>query len=153
MLEKAARGIEAMPGIEIRAASQVYLTEPQDYLPQPWFANQVLEIALKRPLSPQALLERFLRLETALGRRRDPQLRFGPRVIDIDLLLYGERTSDGFCELPHPRMLRRAFVLYPLSKIAPELVIEGKSVGAWLDGLDFRLEGNKIWQGNEMASD
>lgn len=151
MLEKATHGLEAMPEIAIVAASGIYLTEPQGYAAQPWFANRILELA--SPLAPDALLERFLQLETALGRRRDPALRFGPRVIDIDLLLYGERTSRGFCELPHPRMLQRAFMLCPLREIAPELVTGGKTVGEWLERLDFRLEGNKIWQGNGTAGD
>lgn len=147
MLAAARKSIAALPGVAIARESKIYLTEPQGYAAQPWFANQTIELIVNDSWCPKELLERLLAIETALGRRRDPALRFGPRVIDIDLLLFGDaQSADPKCTLPHPRLCERAFVLVPLLDIAPGAAIAGRPAREWLAGLAFRVEGEKIWQ-------
>lgn len=109
--------------------SDVYWTEPFG-IPQgeagnpeqPWYANQVGRLDVRGNTTPQALLEVFLEIEQALGRVRGAgDVRFGPRLVDIDLLMLGDEVSnDPGCIVPHPRMLERAFVLVPLAQIAPD---------------------------------
>lgn len=147
MLARAREAIAALPGVGIVAKSPIYLTEPQGYAEQPWFANQVIALDVAENWRPGALLAQLLAIENALGRKRDPALRFGPRVIDIDLLLFGdEKSSVPACIIPHPRMLERAFVLCPLLDIAPQIIIEGRAVSDWLAGLAYKIDGEKIWQ-------
>lgn len=90
-------------------------------------------------------------IEQALGRRRGAGEgeRFGPRVLDLDLLLFGrEVREEGPLILPHPRMRERAFVLVPLADLAPGLAFpDGERLAACLAGLDFRLDGDRIFQG------
>ncbi len=101
--------------------SSIYETEPMDVREQPAFLNMVAELAVNPLPPPEQLLARLLRIEYALGRRRD--VRRGPRTIDLDLLLYGtEQRATPFLTLPHPRLHRRRFVLTPLAEIAPYLV-------------------------------
>ena len=146
MLSRARDGIAALPGVEVCSASRVYATEPQDYADQPWFQNQVLRLHAGGDWIALRLLEAFLRLEAALGRVRDGE-RFGPRCIDVDLLLFGGEVSvDVRCILPHPRMTRRAFVLLPLAELAPDIVIRGRTPAQWLETLCWRLDKNKIFQ-------
>lgn len=98
---------------------------------------------------PQSLLAAMLRLESALGRVRspDPALRYGPRAIDADLLLFGEEhCSDPACRVPHPRLTQRAFVLVPLLDIAPQIRVEGTAAAQWLARLNYRLDGCRIFQ-------
>ena len=121
-LEEAAKRIAVRCG-RILKQSSVYETDPVDFLEQPAFLNQVLEIETN--LSPPDLMTECLAIERELGRIRDvPQ---GPRIIDIDLLLYGHREieiSDSVhLSVPHPRMHFRRFVLEPLAEIAPDLVL------------------------------
>ena len=95
------------------------------------------------------LLYALLGIEARLGRVRspDPILRFGPRVIDADLLLFGqERSTDPHCIVPHPRLTVRAFALRPLLDVAPQLVVEGLPVSQWLERLDCLVEGDRIFQ-------
>ncbi len=161
MLEQARAGLAALEGVCITAASPVYVTEPQGYADQPWFHNQVLELAvqdkaLRADVSAAALAEAargllraMLDLETALGRVRspDPALRFGPRCIDIDLLLFGElRLDDPCCTVPHPRLTKRAFWLVPLRDIAPDVLIAGETSETHLARLTWHLEANTIFQ-------
>ena len=104
-------------GVQILAASSVYLTEPVDNPDQPWFANQV--IGVRTGLGPPALL----RLAKSVERRmkRVPRADKGPRTIDIDILLAGDTVLDTpGLTVPHPRMDRRNFVLVPLCEIAPD---------------------------------
>ncbi|WP_308620137.1 2-amino-4-hydroxy-6-hydroxymethyldihydropteridine diphosphokinase [uncultured Desulfovibrio sp.] len=147
MLEEAARRLAALPGVTVAAASPVYSTEPQEYADQPWFLNQVLALDVEPSWRPRSLMSALLELETAMGRVRDPALRFGPRVIDLDLLLFGsERCAEDDCTVPHPRLLRRAFVLVPLLDVAPELRIDGVTLAGVLRQLPCRVCGNKIFQ-------
>ena len=108
-------------GIAIRRRSSVYESAPQNYLDQPWFLNMAVEVETSLP--PAELLSLLQSIERRLGRDRNLSVRFGPRSIDLDILLYGSLIVDtpGLV-LPHPRMWERRFVLEPLSEIAPELV-------------------------------
>jgi 2-amino-4-hydroxy-6-hydroxymethyldihydropteridine diphosphokinase len=114
-------------GLKIRCLSSIYETEPVDVREQPLFLNMVAELYGAALPLPDQLLGRLLRIEYALGRRRSEgalqqQLRRGPRIIDLDLLLYGEETSaTDFLILPHPRLHLRRFALVPLAEIAPHL--------------------------------
>src|SRR5918911_5400838 len=115
----AARGM-LDAGLCVTRLSAVYETEPVDVREQPLFLNMVAELRVAT-FSPEQTLARLLRIEYALGRRRDP-LR-GPRTVDLDLLLYGdEQRSTEFLQLPHPRLHERRFVLIPLVELAPDLV-------------------------------
>ena len=146
-LAEAAERLGRLPRLKIAAASPVYATEPQDYADQPWFLNQVLKLELEASWRPRALVAAMLEQEALMGRVRDPALRFGPRVIDLDLLLFGEeRCAWPDCTLPHPRLLRRAFVLVPLLDVAPGLCVEGVPLAEALRALPYRLCDGKIFQ-------
>jgi 2-amino-4-hydroxy-6-hydroxymethyldihydropteridine diphosphokinase len=124
------------------------MTEPQGVREQPWFANQVIKLACTSGWTPLELLQSLLAVETRLGRVRTT--RWGPRVIDLDLLLFGNTVChDPRVILPHPRMLTRAFVLIPLLEIEPELVLPGGiSAVQALQTLSHTLKGHTIWQGD-----
>jgi 2-amino-4-hydroxy-6-hydroxymethyldihydropteridine diphosphokinase len=103
--------------------SPIVETEPWGYADQPRFLNAVAEVETE--LSPRLLLELLLDVERRLGRERTGP-RFGPRTIDLDLLLYGdERISEPGLEVPHPRLLERLFVLEPLAALVPTRRIPG----------------------------
>jgi dihydropteroate synthase len=125
-LRRALRAIAAEPGIELTAVSRLYRTAPWGKTDQDWFVNAC---ALARTnLKPEALLDRVKKLEVELG--REPGERWGPRVIDIDLIAYGDvALKTERLTLPHPELFNRAFVLAPLAEIAPDLVIGGVRVG------------------------
>jgi 2-amino-4-hydroxy-6-hydroxymethyldihydropteridine diphosphokinase len=104
----------------IAAVSRFYRTAPQDYAAQDWFVNAVA--AVETRLGPQALLTRLKPIEARMG-RGEGGLRFGPRPIDLDILLYDDRVIDvGALVIPHPRLHKRRFVLQPLCDIAPEMI-------------------------------
>lgn len=150
MLDKALAGIKKLSGVELAATSGVYVTEPQDYIDQPWFHNQVARLWVDDIWTAPRLLADLLRLERDLGRDRGPgAIPSGPRSIDIDMLLYGaEVRNEENCRLPHPRMCQRAFVLAPLVEIAPELRVFDKPLFFWLDQLNWKKNGNLIFQKN-----
>ena len=103
---------------DVAAISSVYETEPVGDPDQPPFWN--LAVRLRTMLEPHALLTELQAMEHRLGRR--PTHRFGPRVIDLDVLLYADREiATSRLEIPHPRLMERAFVLLPLSELDPEL--------------------------------
>lgn len=107
------------PEIRVMRVSSVYESEPVGYKEQSWFLNQVAEV--ETSLDPWQLLRALQGIENRLGRKRI--FRWGPRVIDLDLLLYGRLVlEDEELTLPHPRMYERNFVLFPLNEIAPGLV-------------------------------
>lgn len=146
MLALARERIAALPDCTLTKFSPVYLTEPQGYAEQPWFHNQVIELELADSWQPQALMKQLLRIEYQLGRRRGP-IRFGPRVIDLDILLYDDlQLDDPECTLPHPRLTERAFALVPLCDLDPDAIIYGKTAREFLAGLPWRLDGNRIFQ-------
>jgi 2-amino-4-hydroxy-6-hydroxymethyldihydropteridine diphosphokinase len=121
-LRRAVELLAAEPGIEVVAVSSFRETDPVGYLDQPRFLNGVC--AVETDLSPRELLERLLAVERALGRERADSPRWGPRTIDLDLLLYGDETVDEpGLTVPHPRLTERSFVLEPLLELAPDLVL------------------------------
>lgn len=127
--------LAAEPGVRVVAVSALRETEPVGLVDQPRFLNGAA--ALDTELSPRELLERLLAVERALGRRRDGQ-RFGPRTIDLDLLVYGDLELDEpRLTVPHPRLHERRFALEPLAELDPELVVPGRGpVSALLAALD-----------------
>ena len=104
---------------KVTAVSSFYETEPVDFLDQPWFLNCV--VLLETDLPPQTLLQRLLEIERSLGRERlQPK---GPRLIDIDILLFGDEIiHEPGLTIPHPALHQRRFVLEPLAQIAPGVV-------------------------------
>ncbi len=103
--------------VTIERVSSAYLTDPVGLRAQPRFLNAVVRV--RTDLAARELLAVMTRIEDEMGRQRD--VRFGPRTIDLDLLLYGDATRrDPDLSLPHPRMAERRFVLVPLAEIAPE---------------------------------
>lgn len=123
-LRRAVELLRKDPAIEVRAVSSLRETEPVDYLDQPRFLNAAALV--ETDLAPRALLDRLLAVEQALGRHREGP-RFGPRTIDLDLLLYGDETVDepGLC-VPHARLAERRFALEPLYELDPDLVVPGR---------------------------
>ena len=132
-LRAAVAAIDALADTKVIAKSAIYRTPPWGKTDQDWFANAV--IAVETGLAPLTLLEACLAIEIRLGRVR--RERWGPRVIDIDVLIHGTTslTSERLT-LPHPAMHERAFVLIPLREIAPELMIAGKTISGLIEGLD-----------------
>src|SRR5205085_7580493 len=116
----AVRGMLAA-GLCVTRLSSIYETEPMDVLDQPSFLNMVAELKGDTPFTPEQVLARLLRIEYALGRRRERAK--GPRTIDLDLLLYRDtQHATELLTLPHPRLHLRRFVLVPLAELAPDLV-------------------------------
>ncbi len=110
----------------VTAVSSFHTTEPVGYVDQPQFVNAAA--LLETSLAPLDLLHGLLAIERAMGRDRGAVPAKGPRVIDLDLLLYGDVVmKDAELTLPHPAMQQRAFVLAPLAEIAPEMVHPGLS--------------------------
>jgi 2-amino-4-hydroxy-6-hydroxymethyldihydropteridine diphosphokinase len=128
--------LEAERGIEVVAVSTLIETDPVGYEKQPRFLNGA--VALQTELAPRELLERLLEIEARLGRTRGEGPRFGPRTIDLDLLLYGQETVDEpGLTVPHPRLAERRFALEPLAELDPALEIPGRGpVQAVLAGLE-----------------
>src|SRR5580658_6279403 len=121
-LKKAFRALGGEPSLTLTAVSRLYRTPPWGKTDQDWFVN-ACALALTS-LAPEALLERVKALEVELGRA--PAERWGPRVIDIDLIAYDDISLNRErLTLPHPELFNRAFVLVPLAEIAPDLVIGG----------------------------
>lgn len=124
------------PDVVIRRESAIYVTSPWGYLDQPDFLNQVVEI--ETALEPFTLLRTLKNIESELGRVKT--FRFGPRLIDLDILFYGQRIiQDDALQIPHPRIQERAFVLLPLCEIAPDFMhpLLKKSMKDLLSELDL----------------
>lgn len=124
LLRLAGRQIGALPQTRCLRGSGFYRSPAWGGIEQPDYTNAVLEIATG--LEPHALLSGLLAIERDNGRNRQSELRWGPRALDCDILLFGEhclRSAD--LTIPHLRMAERAFVLVPLSEIAPDLVLPG----------------------------
>lgn len=144
MIHSALRTLAEIPGLEPAGRSSVYLTEPQGGPDgQNWYHNLV---ALYRcRLEPRDLLGRLLSVETGLGRQRLE--RWGPRVIDLDILALGDLVLDESPELivPHPRLDQRLFVLVPLAEVAPNWrhPISGLTAAEMLTSLDPQGQGLK----------
>lgn len=129
-LRRGLQRLEEMGTLQRTAVSPVYETEPFGPVAQGPFLNLAARFkALK--LDPEALLDACLMVEHELGRVRSE--RWGPRTLDLDILaIKGATHESERLRVPHPELLKRPFVLVPLADIAPELVVEGKTVAAWL---------------------
>ena len=130
------------------AQSPSYRTEPQGLKDQPWFLNTIVRMKAASDIwAPEGLLSTLQAVEAQMGRLRG-EIPGGPRVIDLDLLFFGDLAMHTeYLTLPHPRMLERAFVLVPLRDIAPNLVfLDGRSIDQVLSGLDYTVDGQNIMQ-------
>jgi 2-amino-4-hydroxy-6-hydroxymethyldihydropteridine diphosphokinase len=134
-IDRALVELDAAPSVQVVAVSTLRETAPVGYLDQPPFLNGAA--ALETTLAPAALLELLLDVERRLGRVRGAGPRFGPRTLDLDLLLYDDETlEEPGLVVPHPRLHERAFVLEPLAELDPSLEVPGKGrVSALLAGL------------------
>jgi 2-amino-4-hydroxy-6-hydroxymethyldihydropteridine diphosphokinase len=134
-MASALQAIDADPRTNVVTVSSVYRTPPWGKTDQPDFLNAVAGI--ETGLSPRELLDLCLNAEKGLKRVRAE--RWGPRTIDIDILLFDDRTiEEPGLEVPHPRMTQRAFVLLPLAEIAPDLKIGAKTAAQFLAMLDTK---------------
>lgn len=123
-LRGALEALAAQPEVELIAVSTLRETDPVGYVEQPRFLNAAA--AVETELPPRALLDRLLAIERAQGRTREGP-RYGPRTIDLDLLLYGDEVVDEpGLTVPHPRLHERAFALEPLAELAPGVVVPGR---------------------------
>ena len=135
-------GIRGMmeAGLPVRRLSRIYESEPVDTFAQPDFLNMVAELGGALP-KPDQVMARLLKIEYLLGRTRE--VARGPRVIDLDLLLFADHTSaTELLTLPHPRMHLRRFVLQPLAELAPSLIHPTlqQTIATLLENLDDQSE-------------
>lgn len=152
-LALALQNIDAQEPIKVTVVSPLYKTPPWGVEDQPWFFNCCVEVTTS--LAPEELLS-VCQQQERLGKRERIQ-RWGPRTIDIDILVYEglEQYNPGLT-LPHPRMLERAFVLVPLADIAPNLEIQNRSAGNWAtdsdqDGLERVTAIEDWWRNSKPA--
>ena len=125
-----------LAGLQPIAVSSLYATTPISEIVQPDFLNLVM--LAKAKLSAEELLTKCLAIESDFGRYRDPDLPHGPRTLDIDLIQYGELTSEtDFLQLPHPRAKERAFVLVPWAEIDPDAELAGVKISHLISGLSL----------------
>lgn len=123
-LRAALAELDALPDTRLDRASRLYRTPAWGIVDQPDFVNAVAR--LRTGLDPRTLLDELLAIERAHGRDRDAETRWGPRALDLDLLLHGQAQLDEpGLQLPHPHLHERAFVLVPLLEIAPAVTIPG----------------------------
>jgi len=123
-IKSARTAITQTPGVRERSFSSLYHSPPMGPQDQPDYVNAVMSVATD--LSPIDLLRQLQRIENDHGRVRKSE-RWGARTLDLDLLIYGEQLIDlPDLTVPHPGLTERAFVLYPLFEIAPQLVVPGK---------------------------
>ena len=120
MIESAYEALARVPGIKLLQTSRLHETDPVGPGVQGRYLNAAA--AIETTLSPRELLDAILSIERERGRNRASERRWGPRTLDIDLLLFGERIiDDPGLQVPHPRMPDRGFVLVPLAQIAPDV--------------------------------
>lgn len=135
-LRQALEALARLPLSHLVSASSLYATPPVGPQDQPDFINAVA--ALDTRLSPLALLDQLQALEQRHRRRR--QRHWGPRTLDLDLLLYGRQTyATPRLRVPHSHMHERAFVLVPLHELAPTLTLHHRPLSDWLSGVDSAL--------------
>lgn len=134
--------LAAQPGIELVGVSPLRETEPWGPVEQPAYLNGA--VALDTELAPRDLLDVLLDVEQSLGRDRSTEVRFGPRTLDLDLLVHGDLVHDEpGLTLPHPRLHERRFALEPLADLDPELVVPGwGTVSELLASLDAGSRGD-----------
>lgn len=122
-IRQAVQLLSAHPAVQVHRVAPLYASAPVGYTEQDWFVNTVLEATTH--LQPQDLLVVTRQIEDRLGRVRT--VRWGPRTIDLDILLYGDVHIDTpELQIPHPRMGERAFVMVPLAHLAPRLMVGGQ---------------------------
>ncbi len=122
--------LAAVPGSAVRARSSLYRTPPMGPSEQPDYVNAVVELITRLP--PHELLVELQRIEQAHGRIRGA--RWGPRTLDLDLLIFGqEKIDNDTLQVPHPGLAQRAFVIVPLAEIAPHVEIPGLPNAATLE--------------------
>ncbi len=132
-IRTALRLLSAEGDIAVVRVSKFYRTAPWGVTDQDWFVNACAVVSTR--LSAVELLRRCLGIEAEMKRVRERH--WGPRIIDVDVLTFGEETSDtAELKLPHPRITERGFVLVPFAEIAPDTIINGRSIGAWRDAID-----------------
>jgi 2-amino-4-hydroxy-6-hydroxymethyldihydropteridine diphosphokinase len=142
--EKGIKLLNDQDDISVLIRSPFYQTEPVDYIEQDWFINGVVQV--ETSLEPVSLLASVKGIEQQVG-RKSSDIRFGPRILDMDLLLYGSFVlhHPGLV-IPHPRMHKRCFVLKPLCDIDPDIVhpVLGETMKNLLDRIDH--EGQEVIQ-------
>ena len=122
-VRQALEEIDRLPETSVAKVSRFHETEPVGVVDQPDFINAVARV--ETVLSARELLDELLRIERQLGRRREREQRWGPRTIDLDLLLFGsERIDEDGLVVPHPRLLERPFVTEPLREVMTEPAID-----------------------------
>jgi len=141
-LLQAVRALDESEGVRVIRCSSIYETDPVGYEAQPLFLNMCA--AVSTTLGPRELLETCLRIERSMGRTRE--IRWGPRTIDLDLLLYGDvELSSPELELPHPRIAERLFVLIPLLEVLPR---DDRHFACWARAVDTMegKDGVRLWK-------
>ena len=135
-------------GILVEKQSSIYETQPQGVETQPWFLNMVLRAGTL--LSARELVHTLQDIEAHMGRKR--LLRWGPRVIDLDILLFDqEDIREQDLEIPHPRMTERAFVIVPLLEIClDKRMPDGTPVKSFLSLPQVRSQGIRIYEGDQI---
>ncbi|TCL73518.1 2-amino-4-hydroxy-6-hydroxymethyldihydropteridine diphosphokinase [Rhizobium sp. BK251] len=129
----ALRELEGRDDCRVAAVSRLYKTPPWGKIDQSFFFNACAAVDTR--LTPEALLDLCLDIERRMKRERIE--RWGPRTLDIDILTFGNVVQEApRLEIPHPRMIERAFVLMPLADIAPHLEVSGKTIAGWLEAID-----------------
>ena len=132
-MKTAIKSLNEHPKISVKSISNVYKTPPWGIEDQDWFLNACASV--ETSLSAQELLAACLEAEKMLKRVRN--LRWGPRTIDLDVLVFGEEViAEDNLQVPHPRIQERAFVLMPIADIAPDMLLHGKTISHWLETID-----------------
>ena len=133
-IQGAIDSIDNITGVRVVLSSSLIETEPVGITDQPEFINAAIKT--ETSLSPQELFSSLVEIEKSMGRVRT--IRWGPRIIDIDILLFGGRIIENdYLIIPHPEMTKRSFVLMPLAEIAPEVIhpVEKRTIKGLLDKL------------------
>ena len=128
--------LSARADVDQVVVSPFYRTAPVDYLDQDWFVNAALRLTTRQ--APLELLDTLIAIQKQAGRQED-KIRYGPRVLDLDIIFYADRViREPRLEVPHPRMHKRRFVLQPICDIEPAFIhpVRGQTVQALLDRLD-----------------
>ncbi|HZA26014.1 MAG TPA: 2-amino-4-hydroxy-6-hydroxymethyldihydropteridine diphosphokinase [Dehalococcoidia bacterium] len=139
--------------MQVLRSSSIYETEPWGFTDQPPFLNAVVEVSTN--LEPASLLELAKTIETEVG--REPTFRWGPRLVDLDILLYADQViqqDNPDLQIPHPRISQRAFVLVPLAEVASDLLHPTLrvTVGRLAEDVEGK-EGVRLWGPPIQASD